>query len=105
MKEEDEMTMKRPDSTQEILEMSREYNFYTWAPQKSAMERIAVKTGEGCYFEDYDGNKYLDAASQLVNLNIGYQNAKVVEAIKEQADQRGCQRIRAAHRQCLYRKI
>lgn len=81
------MTMKRPDSTQEILEMSRKYNFYTWAPQKSAMERIAVKTGEGCYFEDYDGNKYLDAASQLVNLNIGYQNKKVVEAIKEQADQ------------------
>lgn len=80
------MTETYSEKAQEILEMSKQYNFYTWASQKTALERIVVKGGEGCYFEDYDGNKYLDAASQLVNLNIGYQNPKVVEAIKRQAD-------------------
>ena len=81
------MTVERPTTEKEVLEMSKNYNFYTWSPQKTALEHIAVKSGEGCYFYDYEGNKYLDAASQLVNLNIGFQNQKVVDAIKAQADQ------------------
>ena len=81
------MTVERPTTEKEVLEMSKNYNFYTWSPQKTALEHIAVKSGEGCYFYDYEGNKYLDAASQLVNLNIGSQNQKVVDAIKAQADQ------------------
>ena len=68
------MTVERPTTEKEVLEMSKNYNFYTWSPQKTALEHIAVKSGEGCYFYDYEGNKYLDAASQLVNLNIGFQN-------------------------------
>ena len=35
---------------------------------------------------DYDGKRYLDFSSQLVNTNIGHQHPKVVAAIKEQAD-------------------
>jgi len=34
---------------------------------------------------DYDGNRYLDFSSQLVNVNIGHQHPKVVAAIQEQA--------------------
>ena len=45
-----------------------------------------VAGGEGRYFWDSDGNRYLDFASQLVNVSIGYQHPKVVAAIKEQAD-------------------
>ena len=40
----------------------------------------------GRHFWDYDGKRYLDFASQLVNVNIGHQHPKVVAAIKEQAD-------------------
>ncbi len=40
---------------------------------------------EGSYFWDYDGNRYLDFSSQLVNTNIGHQHPKVVAAIQEQA--------------------
>ena len=39
------------------------------------------------YFCDYDGNRYLDFSSQLVNVNIGYQHPKLVAAIQEQAGQ------------------
>ena len=40
---------------------------------------------KGSYFWDYDGNKYLDFASQLVNVNIGHQHPKVIAAIQDQA--------------------
>ena len=79
------MEIKRPETEEEVLELAGKYVFYTWTPQKK-IEHIAVKKTEGCYFWDYDGNKYFDAASQLVNLNIGFQNPKVVQAIKDQAD-------------------
>ena len=40
---------------------------------------------EGSYVWDYDGTRYLDFSSQLVNVNIGHQHPKVVAAIQEQA--------------------
>ncbi|MDX6503876.1 MAG: taurine---2-oxoglutarate transaminase, partial [Gaiellaceae bacterium] len=41
---------------------------------------------EGRYFWDYEGKRYLDFASQLVNVSIGHQHPRIVAAIKEQAD-------------------
>jgi taurine--2-oxoglutarate transaminase len=81
------MTIKMPETEQKILEMSRDYNFYTWEAQKYAMEHLAVKNAEGCYFWDYNGKKYLDAASQLVNVNLGAGNRIVLDAIKAQVDE------------------
>lgn len=81
------MIQEQQITEREILKKSRDYNLYTWVPQKYADNYIAVKSGKGCYYWDYSGKKYLDAASQLVNVNIGLQHPKVVEAIKAQADQ------------------
>jgi taurine--2-oxoglutarate transaminase len=46
---------------------------------------VASSWGEGSYFWDFDGNKYLDFSSQLVFTNIGHQHPKVIKAIQEQA--------------------
>jgi taurine--2-oxoglutarate transaminase len=46
---------------------------------------MCVAGSKGSYFWDYEGNKYLDFASQLVNVNIGHQHPKVIAAIQEQA--------------------
>ena len=46
----------------------------------------ADRRRRGPYFWDYEGKRYLDFASQLVNVSIGHQHPKVVAAIKEQAD-------------------
>jgi taurine--2-oxoglutarate transaminase len=62
-----------------------QYVLHSWSVQ-SAIAPLPVAGGEGRHFWDYDGNRYLDFASQLVNLNIGHQHPKVVAAIKEQAD-------------------
>ena len=53
---------------------------------QSALAPLAVAGAEGCYFWDYEGRRYLDFASQLVNVSIGHQHPKLVAAIKEQAD-------------------
>ena len=53
---------------------------------QSALKPLAVAGAEGRYFWDYDGKRYLDFASQLVNVSIGHQHPRVIQAIKDQAD-------------------
>lgn len=61
------------------------YNLHSWSAQ-GGLNPIVVTKAEGIYFWDADGKRYMDMSSQLVNLNIGHGNKKVIEAIKEQAD-------------------
>jgi taurine--2-oxoglutarate transaminase len=69
-----------------VVADAREYVLYSWSVQ-SAISPIAVAGAEGRHFWDYDGNRYLDFASQLVNVSIGHGHPKVIAAIKEQAEQ------------------
>jgi taurine--2-oxoglutarate transaminase len=70
---------------QRVVADDREYVIHSWSVQ-SALSPLAVAGAEGRYFWDYDGNRYLDFASQLVNVSIGHQHPRLVAAIKEQAD-------------------
>jgi taurine---2-oxoglutarate transaminase len=58
---------------------------HSWSV-RSAIDPIPVAGAEGRYFWDYDGKRYLDFASQLVNVSLGHQHPKVIAAIKDQAD-------------------
>jgi taurine--2-oxoglutarate transaminase len=69
----------------QIVEDAKKYVLYSWSVQ-SAINPIAVERAEGRYFWDYDGNRYLDFASQLVNVSIGHSHPKIVQAIKDQAE-------------------
>src|SRR6266513_4393284 len=69
----------------QIVADAKEYVLHSWSVQ-SQLDPIPVAGGEGRYFWDYDGKRYLDFASQLVNVNIGHQHPKIIAAIKEQAD-------------------
>ena len=46
-----------------------------------------MEKAEGIYIWDYEGNRYTDMSSQLVNLNVGHGNRRIIDAIKEQAEQ------------------
>ncbi len=59
---------------------------HSWSV-RSAIDPIPIAGAEGRYFWDFDGKRYLDFASQLVNVSLGHQHPKVIAAIKEQADQ------------------
>ena len=74
-----------PNLGAQIVDDAKEFVLYSWSVQ-DAIDPIAVAGAEGRHFWDYDGRRYLDFASQLVNVNIGHQHPKVVAAIKEQAD-------------------
>jgi len=68
----------------EVFASDRAHVFHSWSAQK-ALKPLAIASAEGCYVWDYDGNRYLDFSSQLVNTNIGHQHPRVTAAIAEQA--------------------
>jgi taurine--2-oxoglutarate transaminase len=74
-----------PNLGAEIVADAKEFVLYSWSVQ-DAIDPIAVAGAEGRYFWDYDGKRYLDFASQLVNVNIGHQHPKIVAAIRDQAE-------------------
>jgi taurine--2-oxoglutarate transaminase len=71
-------------TAQEIVQLNRQFTFFSWSVQ-SAVNPIPVTRAEGIYFWDADGKRYIDFSSQLMNMNIGHQHPKVVDAIQEQA--------------------
>ena len=73
-----------PARGKEVFDLDRSYVFHSWSAQ-AQISPLPVAGGEGSYFWDYDGNKYLDFSSQLVFTNIGHQHPKVIKAIQEQA--------------------
>ncbi len=72
-------------TAEEIVQLSRQYTFFSWSIQ-SEVNPIPIDGAEGIYFWDANGKRYIDFSSQLMNLNIGHQHPKVIDAIKEQAD-------------------
>jgi taurine--2-oxoglutarate transaminase len=73
------------DSGDRVKADDAKHVLHSWSV-RSAIDPIPVAGAEGRYFWDYDGKRYLDFASQLVNVSLGHQHPKVVAAIKEQAD-------------------
>jgi taurine--2-oxoglutarate transaminase len=73
-----------PAEGQRVLELDRAHVFHSWSAQ-AGLNPMLVAGGEGSYVWDYDGNRFLDFSSQLVNVNIGHQHPKVVAAIQAQA--------------------
>ncbi len=71
---------------EKVKSNQRDYVLQSWSKQGN-MNPIAVKRAEGIYFYDYDDNRYTDMSSQLVNLNLGFGNQDIADAIKEQVDQ------------------
>ena len=55
---------------EQIKENHTKFNLQSWSKQEG-IDPIAVKSGDGIYFTDYDGKTYTDMSSQLVNLNVG----------------------------------
>src|SRR5438552_3983943 len=79
------MAVEQGLDTKRIQELDQQYVLHSWSVQNQ-ISPLVVTGGEGRYFWDADGNRYLDFASQLVNVSIGHQHPKVVAAIKEQAE-------------------
>ena len=73
-----------PTRGQEVLKLDRDHVFHSWSAQ-ATLNPMLIQGAEGSYVWDYDGKRYLDFSSQLVNTNVGHQHPKLVKAIQEQA--------------------
>jgi taurine--2-oxoglutarate transaminase len=65
-------------------DLDRAHVFHSWSAQ-GALAPFVIAGGSGSEVWDYDGTRYLDFSSQLVNMNIGHTHPKVVAAIQKQA--------------------
>lgn len=72
------------DAKRQVRENDANYVFHSWSAQ-GKIDPLPIAKGEGVRFWDYDGTEYLDFSSQLVNLNLGHQHPRLVQAIQEQA--------------------
>ncbi len=71
-------------SSEQVRRDDRTHVFHSWSAQE-LIDPLPIASAEGVYFTDYEGKRYLDFSSQLVNVNIGYQHPRLVAAIQEQA--------------------
>ncbi|AFZ67766.1 aminotransferase class III-fold pyridoxal phosphate-dependent enzyme [Deinococcus peraridilitoris] len=74
------------DSLDPVVRDNRDYTLFSWSVQ-STSNPIHMAGAQGCWFWDGDGNRYLDFSSQLININVGHQHPKMLEAIKKQVDE------------------
>lgn len=67
----------------DIIQDNLDYTLFSWSKQKG-IAPIAVKHAEGVYLYDYDGKRYIDFSSGLMNVNIGHGNQRVTDAVVKQ---------------------
>ncbi len=69
---------------QQVIDYDKKYNQHPWL--KGDVEPIPIERADGIFFWDYDGKRYFDMSSQLANVNLGYGNADIIEAVKKQVE-------------------
>jgi taurine---2-oxoglutarate transaminase len=73
-------------SAEEMVALTKEHTFFSWSAQ-GAVNPIPMVKGKGVYFWDAHGKRYLDFNSQLMCVNIGHGDQRVIDAIKAQAEE------------------
>jgi taurine--2-oxoglutarate transaminase len=68
----------------EIVALSKQHTLYEWSAQ-DAIDPIPVARAQGVYFWTPEGKRYIDFNSQLMCVNIGHGDHRVIKAIQAQA--------------------
>ncbi len=71
-------------TSEEIVRLSRKHTFFSWSAQ-GAIDPIAIDRAEGVYLYTPEGQRILDFNSQLMSVNIGHGDRRVIDAISAQA--------------------
>jgi taurine--2-oxoglutarate transaminase len=77
-------TTKAGLTSEEIVALSRKHTIFSWSIQ-GALDPIAIDHAEGVYLYTPEGRRILDFNSQLMSVNIGHGDRRVIDAINEQA--------------------
>jgi taurine--2-oxoglutarate transaminase len=68
----------------EMVELCRKHTLFEWSAQ-AAVDPIPVARAKGIYFWTPEGKRFIDFNSQLMCVNIGHGDERVIRAINEQA--------------------
>jgi taurine--2-oxoglutarate transaminase len=79
-----EMMKSQEMSGDEIVELCRKHTLFEWSAQ-AAVDPIPVARAKGIYFWTPEGKRFIDFNSQLMCVNIGHGDERVVRAIQDQA--------------------
>ncbi len=71
---------------EEIKNRHNQYNLQSWSKQRG-LNPLVIEKAKGIYLYDYNGDRYADMSSQLVNMNLGHGVEEIGDAIKAQIDQ------------------
>ena len=69
---------------QEIVDLTKKHTLFEWSAQ-SKVDPIPVARAKGIYFWTPEGKRFIDFNSQLMSVNIGHGDERVIRAITEQA--------------------
>ncbi len=70
----------------QIIKNNLDYTLFSWS-QQGGLNPINAKKAKGVYVYDRDGKKYIDFSSQLMNVNIGHGDKRVINAIINQMNE------------------
>ena len=71
-------------SGQDIVDLARKHTLFEWSAQ-AKVDPIPVARAKGIYFYTPEGKRFIDFNSQLMSVNIGHGDPRVIQAIAEQA--------------------
>jgi len=71
-------------SGSEIVALSKKHTLFEWSAQAN-VDPIPVARAKGIYFWTPEGKRFIDFNSQLMSVNIGHGDPRVIEAISRQA--------------------
>src|SRR5512137_1133281 len=71
-------------TSEEIVSLSRAHTFFSWSVQ-GALDPIAIDHAEGIYLYTPEGRRIIDFNAQLMSVNIGHGDRRVIDAINAQA--------------------
>src|SRR3954468_11473398 len=77
-------TLTTTMSGEEMIALSKQHTLFEWSAQ-SRVDPIPVARAKGVYFWTPEGRRFIDFNSQLMCVNIGHGDDRVVRAIQEQA--------------------
>ena len=71
-------------TSEDVVALNRAHTFFSWSVQ-GQLDPIAIDRAEGVYLYTPEGRRILDFNSQLMSVNIGHGDRRVIDAITEQA--------------------
>ena len=71
-------------TSEDVVRLARAHTFFSWSAQ-GAIDPIAIDRAEGIYLYTPEGRRIIDFNSQLMSVNIGHGDRRVIDAISAQA--------------------